>query len=79
MILEILSGKLSLDKFFYRIGFEGQSSIPNQFLRMLNDGRLFSEVKIEKCNDEKDDDWLVFRFDKQDAAISSFKMPEIDK
>lgn len=79
MILEILSGKLSLDKFFQRIGFEGHSSIPNQFLRMLNSGRLFTEVEIEKRNDEMDDDWLVFKFDKEDAAISPFKMPEIYK
>lgn len=73
---ELLAGKLSSEKISYYLGFEGfSSSIPNSFLTMLNDGKLFNDVKIEKGENEKDDDWIVFKFD-EDAAISPFKMPD---
>jgi hypothetical protein len=75
-LLELLAGKLPWDKVFYYLGFEGySSSIPNRFLTMFNDGRIFSEIKIEKGENEKDDDWIVFNF-AEDPAISLFKMPD---
>ncbi len=75
-LLELLAGKLPWDEVFYNLGFEGfSSSIPNRFLTMLNDGKSFNEVKIEKGKNERDDDWVVFKFD-EDPAISPFKMPD---
>jgi hypothetical protein len=75
MLLELLSGKLKLDDFFYYAGIERISgSIPNLFLTSLNEGKLFSDVRIESGN-EKDDDWIVFTFGESDSAISPFKIP----
>ncbi|HEV8158813.1 MAG TPA: hypothetical protein VGP58_07275, partial [Pyrinomonadaceae bacterium] len=37
--------------------------------------RLISESSIEKSIDEKDDDWIVFKFGEPDAAISPFRVP----
>ncbi len=78
-LLKLLAGKLPWEKVFYYLGFEGfSSSIPNRFLTMLNDGKLFNEIKIEKGENEKDDDWIVFKF-YEDPAISPFKMPDTYK
>ena len=79
LLQEILAGKIPWDRVFYYLGFKGiykTSSIPNRFLTMLNSGKLFSEIKIEKGENEEDDDWIVFKF-KDDPAISPFKMPDI--
>ena len=74
-MLELLSGKLSCEKLSHYLGFEGlTNSIPNQFLEMLNQGKLFSELKIENGKDEKDDDWIVFKFGETDPAVSPFKV-----
>lgn len=74
--MELLAGKLPWNKVFYHLGFEAfSSSIPNRFLTMLSDGKLFNEVRIEKGKNETDDDWTVFKFD-EDPAISPFKMPD---
>lgn len=67
---------MSLDKVSYYLGFDGyKSSIPNTFLTELSDGKLFSEIAIEEGEDEKDDDWIVFKF-KEDPSVSPFKMPD---
>ena len=80
-MLELLSGKLSWEKVFYHLGFERVigSSLPNTFLEMLSEGKLISDVGIEKRGFEIDDDWLVFKFDEQDPAISPFKVPDTNK
>lgn len=77
-MLEILSGKLSLEKVldYWRFETNGDNSAHNEFLRMLNEGKLFSEAKIEKGDNEIDDDWLVFKFGEPDAAVSPFKIPD---
>jgi hypothetical protein len=80
-MLELLSGKLSWEKVFYHLGFERVigSSLPNTFLEMLSEGKLISNAGIEKRGFEIDDDWLVFKFDEQDPAISPFKVPDTNK
>ncbi len=78
LLQKILAGKIDWDRVFYYLGFEGNSktsSIPNRFLTMLNSGKLFSEIKIEEGENEKDDDWVVFEF-KDDPAVSPFMMPD---
>ncbi len=74
-LLELLAGKLSLEKVSYYLGFDSyKSSIPNDFLTELNDGNLFSDVSFEKGENGKDDDWIIFRFS-EDVSISPFRMP----
>ena len=77
-MLKLLAGKLSWEKFSYHLGFERPTgfTLPNMFLKMLNEGKLISIAKIEKRDFEIDDDWLVFKFDDQDPAISPFKVPD---
>lgn len=43
---------------------------------MASEGRLFEAAKIEKGENEKDDDWLIFRFGKRDPAITPYTVPE---
>lgn len=77
-LLELLAGKLCLEDISYYLGFDSHtSSIPNTFLMMLQDGKLFKDVTIEKGENEKDDDWIVFSFKDADVAVSPFKMPDI--
>ncbi len=80
-MLELLSGKLSWEKFFYHIGFDSPTSfsLPKEFLKMLDEGKLISGVGIEKRGFEIDDDWLVFKFDDQDPAISPFQISDTNK
>lgn len=70
-ILELLSGKLSWEKVSYHLGFERPtgSSLPNMFLKMLNEGKVISDVRIEKRDFEIDDDWIVFTFGDSDTFI----------
>lgn len=73
LLLELLSGKISQEEFFLSCGFDG---IPNQFLRLLNEGRLIERVKIEKGEYEIDDDLVIFEFtNESDVAVSPYKVP----
>ena len=53
---------------------EGQSSASNPFATKLDQGRLISEVSVEKM-ENLDDDWITIRFGEEDAAISKFRKP----
>ncbi len=49
------------------------SSDPSTFFqRQLTEGRMVESLEVEKSAD-RDDDWLVFRFGKPEAAISPFR------
>lgn len=67
-ILDLLTGKINYDEFpeFYKDFFQ----------RKLTEGKLIDEISVEK-EFERDDDWLAFKFGKQDVAISPFKSPDI--
>ena len=59
-VLDLLTGKLTYEDFpeFYK----------TEFLRLANEGRLFSAASVERVSDE-DDDWLIFEFGPKDAAV----------
>lgn len=71
-ILEMLSGKISIEDFaddnFHPI-------IGNPFETKLKEGRLITSVEIEYPKDEKDDEYIIFNFGEPDVAISDFKNP----
>ena len=52
-----------------------EQKLPNYFERKLKEGRLFSNVCIEKSNDE-DDDWITFEFWDLDPAVFQFSVPK---
>jgi len=43
---------------------------------MIRAGRLIVESSLEETKDERDDNWLMFKFGAPDPAISPFKMPQ---
>lgn len=77
-LLELLSGKIEQNKFLQNHCFIPTSERPdnyNPFDLKLNEGRLITNIRLEKSNDE-DDDWIVFEFGEPDPAISSFVIPK---
>jgi len=51
---------------------EGKNEIKNFFLRQYREGRVIETISVEKCQD-KDDDWIKFKYGLSDAAISKYK------
>ena len=79
VVLELLAGRLPWEDFLTLYKFQPGDSPADTprspFERCLRDGRLISEVRVEHCGDEQDDDWLIFRFGDNDPAVSKFKAP----
>ena len=74
---ELLAGRIDQRRFLEGHGFvpsEGQSSASNPFATKLDQGRLISEVTVEKMENH-DDDWITIHFGEEDAAISKFRKP----
>ena len=59
-ILELLAGRRT------------PSEINESFERPLKQGRMITGVRIEKSEDDTDDDWLTIEFGEPDPAISDF-------
>jgi hypothetical protein len=78
-LLDLLSGRTDYEKFqkdhnwFCPPGYE--QKLPNYFERKLKEGRLFSNVYIEK-SDNEDDDWITFEFGEPDPAVFQFVVPK---
>jgi hypothetical protein len=70
MLLEILAGRRTLEDFGKEYSFD---RLGNPFSQMLDQGRLISEITIEKHPD-KDDDVAVIEFRGPDAAVSPFSV-----
>lgn len=64
----MLAGRITYDEF--------PEAYRDYFKRRVSEGRLFEEVEVEKGDNEKDDDWLIFRFGEPDPAISPFTVPK---
>jgi len=80
MVLDLLAGRITQDEFFRAQHFVFDDAKdpfprPNPFMDELNQGRLITDVKVESQGDERDDDWLIFKFDGPDPAISPFRVP----
>jgi hypothetical protein len=67
-LLEVLAGRMTQEKFLRDHGFL-RAPGANFFERMLREGRLLSEVKLEPCP-TRDDDWINFEFSNSDPAVS---------
>ena len=67
VVLGILAGQITTENFQ-----ENHESLSEHFARMLRDGRMIKEVRVEKT--ERDDDWIEFIFSERDPAISPFKL-----
>lgn len=74
-IQELLSGEISQEEFFdiHGFDFEKNSQPRNPFSLLKN--KSISEVVVETGEHEADDDWLVFKFDKDDPGKSKFTLP----
>ncbi len=69
-VQELLAGELDHRKFLEQHSDPGGQT---PFRRMLAQGRLIKNVRIEKSDDpEDDDDWLVFEFGEPDPAVMPF-------
>lgn len=80
VVLDLLAGRITQEDFFRAQHFapgdkDGRFPIPNPFADELNQGRLITDVKLESEGDERDDDWLVFKFGGPDPAVSPFRVP----
>jgi hypothetical protein len=70
-VIGILAGQITTEQFQ-----KSHKSFAEHFARMLRDGRMLKEVRIEST--ERDDDWVEFLFSDRDPAISPFKLnPDI--
>jgi hypothetical protein len=65
-VLEVLAGRVKQDD-FARVN----DGAVQHFARMLEQGRLLVDAKVERVS-EKDDDWIEFEFSEPDPAISRF-------
>jgi hypothetical protein len=74
-LLDLLLGNISQKQFLKFYEMNDKDYVYDFLLKELKEGRLISESSIEKSIDEKDDDWIVFKFGEPDAAISPFRVP----
>jgi hypothetical protein len=65
-VLEVLSGQTSQGNYI-----RDNQMFSAQFDRFLREGRLLEQVSVESCQN-RDDDWIVFRFSETDPAIGKF-------
>ena len=70
-ILDLLAGRITYDEF--------PDDYKDFFQRRASEGRLFEAVGIEKDTNEKDDDWLIFKFGKPDPAVTPYTVPKEEK
>lgn len=68
-VLDLLAGNLSYGDFLKRHRFD---ETVNPFWVALNKGQLIQEISMEK-SDFEDDDWIVFKLNGPDPAISKFR------
>lgn len=79
--LELLAGRITQDEFFEVHGFrlnKGPRGHRNPFRAHLDNGELFKGVQL-KLDPDSDDDWITFRFDGPDPAVSKFVNPKADQ
>lgn len=74
-IQELLSGEISQEEFFdiHDFNLEGNPHNKNPFNFL--ERKSISEVIVQTGENEADDDWLIFKFDKDDPAKSKFTIP----
>jgi hypothetical protein len=74
-LLELLSGRIEQNKFLQDHQFAPSPERPNNynpFNLKLNEGRLVTNIRLEKSTIE-DDDWIIFEFGEPNPAISKYR------
>ncbi|HWT01581.1 MAG TPA: hypothetical protein VN256_15140 [Pyrinomonadaceae bacterium] len=76
-LLGLLAGTINQQQFLEDYGFvpDKENTLPsrNPFAINLEQGKLITEINLEKSEHE-DDDYIVFKFGETDAAISPFRL-----
>lgn len=75
MITKFLAGVLDFEKFdidHKQMSSDNKNMIKDFFLRQSKQGSMIENISIEKCQD-KDDDWIKFKYGHSDAAVSKYK------
>jgi hypothetical protein len=82
VLMDFMAGRLSLkdfsDVYHFAPGGESSSNTWNPFNTKLQNGRLISEIRVDKTHGDRDDDWLVIRFGSPDPAITPFAVPDLE-
>lgn len=71
-VQELLAGAITQERFAEMHRWSEDSNSENPFLWPLLHGQLISSMTVIPCP-EDDDDWIEFRFDPADPAISPFR------
>lgn len=81
VILELISGTITQEEFCQLHDFmsSDRKTLSNPFKSLMSNGKLITNISLEKGEDERDDDWLVITFGKSDPAVSPFKIPDTYK
>lgn len=71
-LLDLLAGRITVEKFQHFTGLDEKSGMPNIFKHRLEQGDILSDVKIEPGGVDEDDDWLVIEL-RQDPSAGPLK------
>ena len=71
-LLDLLAGRITVEKFQHFTGLDGKPGQPNIFKHRLEQGDILTDVKIESGGIDEDDDWLVIEL-KQDPSAAPLR------
>lgn len=82
ILLELLAGRMSYEKFAERYGFIAIDPLPargpNPFSISLNNGALIKDVDFQKGSADSDDDAVIITLSNEaDPAVSPFRYPPL--
>jgi hypothetical protein len=74
-LMEVLAGQRTFEDAALGASGDGmlKSEISKRFARELSLGRLPADISVIPGGENESDDWIEFRFDFTDAAISRFR------
>jgi len=73
MITELLAGTLKVETYDeYHSDVNNNNRVKEFFKMQIQKGNMIESAIIEKCSEE-DDDWIKFRYESGESAISKFK------
>lgn len=68
-LLDLLAGRITVEKFQHFTGLDGKPGQSNIFKHRLEQGDILTDIKIESGGIDEDDDWLVIEL-KQDPSAA---------
>jgi hypothetical protein len=78
-VMEVLAGRKTLRDFNEMHGWNEtpdkpeQGKMRNPFEIFLSEGRLPTDIELERSGENSGDDWITLHFDGPDAAITPFR------